>query len=68
MILYYNTLYWYNITNKLNFYYNAYLNNISLDDLIAETINNIIDRSYINPYQKESYKALVSSFKNCLCY
>lgn len=66
MIENYNTLYWYNAINKLDFYYKAYYNNISLNDFIAETINNIIDYSNINPYLKEYYKALVSNFKNCL--
>lgn len=64
----YNALRLYNSYNKANFWYNIFFNRVSLNDYIAETINTAIDYSNMNFYNKEYYKALVSSFKNCFQY
>ena len=44
----------YNLTNKINFYYNAYYDNVSYKDIIKESISISIDFSNnFNFIQKE---------------
>lgn len=51
----------YNLTNKINFYYNAYYDNVSYKDIIKESISISIDFSN-NFIQKEYLKFIVSFF------
>lgn len=53
----------YNLANKINFYYNAYYNNVSYKDIIKESISISID-SYnnFNFIQKEYLKFMISFF------
>lgn len=53
----------YNLTNKINFYYNAYYDNVSYKDIIKESISISIDFSNnFNFIQKEYLKFIVSFF------
>ena len=51
----------YNLANKINFYYNAYYNNVSYKDIIKESISISIDFSN-NFIQKEYLKFMISIF------
>lgn len=61
----YNALQIYNLYNHIVFISNLFCNKLSKNDFIEELINTEIDYSNMNSYNKEYYKALVSSFKNC---
>ena len=53
----------YNLTNKINFYYNAYYDNVSYKDIIKESISISIGFSNnFNFIQKEYLKFIVSFF------
>lgn len=53
----------YNLANKINFYYNAYYNNVSYKDIIKESISISIDFSNnFNFIQKEYLKFMISIF------